>query len=79
MHEERCKVDETQGRESETWKMGTSLAETDVEGKERVVEEGLKYGKRDATAYETVSPGVRGGGGAVGTDDEEGREDGHVP
>ncbi len=50
MYEARCKADETQGRECFERKMGTGLAEG--EAKERAVEEGVKYAKRDAEAYE---------------------------
>ncbi len=52
MHEERCKADEANGRGSFTWTAWTRLAVDDVEGKQRSVEEGLKYAARDAGAYE---------------------------
>jgi len=52
MHQERCKADEAKGRASKTWTIGTRLAATDGEAKERAVEDGLKYAKRDAAAYE---------------------------
>jgi hypothetical protein len=52
MHEERCKADEANGRGSFTWTAGTRLGGDDVEGKQRAVEEGLKYAARDAGAYE---------------------------
>ncbi len=53
MHQERCNADEANGRGSETWTIGTRLVVDDVEGKERAVEHGLKYVRRDAGAYET--------------------------
>ena len=52
MHEERCKADEAKGRVSETWTMGTRLAESDVEGRERARVHGLEYVVMDAAAYE---------------------------
>ena len=52
MHQERCKADEAKGRVSEIWTIGTRLAADDVEGNERALEDGLKYAKRDAAAYE---------------------------
>ena len=50
MYEARCDADEKHGREYFQRKMGTQLEEG--EAKERAVEEGLKYAKRDAAAYE---------------------------
>ena len=50
MYEARCEADEAHGRECFPRRMGTQLEEG--EAKERAVEEGLKYAKRDAAAYE---------------------------
>lgn len=50
MHEARCAADVAHGRECCEWKKGTQMEEG--EAKERAVEEGLKYAKRDAAAYE---------------------------
>jgi hypothetical protein len=50
MYEARCEADEAHGRESFPRKMGMQLEEG--EAKERAVEEGVKYAKRDAAAYE---------------------------
>ena len=50
MHEARCAADVAHGRECCEWKKGTQREEG--EAKERAVEEGLKYAKRDAAAYE---------------------------
>jgi hypothetical protein len=50
MYEARCDADEEHGRECFGRKMGTRLEEG--EAKERAVEEGVKYAKRDAAAYE---------------------------
>lgn len=50
MYEARCDADEKHGRGCFPRKMGTQLEEG--EEKERAVEEGLKYAKRDAAAYE---------------------------
>ena len=50
MYQERFKTDEAQGRGCCTWTIGTRLEEG--ESKERPVEDGLMYEKRDASAYE---------------------------
>lgn len=50
MYEARCQADEAHGRECFAMKMGTQMEEG--EAKERAVEEGVKYAKRDAAAYE---------------------------
>ena len=50
MYEARCEADEAHGRACFPRRMGTQLEEG--EAKERAVEEGLKYAKRDAAAYE---------------------------
>ena len=52
MHLERCKADEAQGRVSGTWTIGTRLAESDVEGRERARVHGLECAAMDAAAYE---------------------------
>ena len=48
MYQERCKADEAQGRGCCTWTIGTRMEEG--ESKERSVEDGLMYAKRDAAA-----------------------------
>ena len=50
MYQERCKADEAQGRGCCTWTIGTRLEEG--ESKDRSVEDGLMYAKRDAVANE---------------------------
>ena len=50
MQQEQGKADDAAGRERKVWDVGDRLAEG--EGKERAVEEGLRWAKQHAAAYE---------------------------